>query len=222
MDGKLSGSGRRSFIAGAGAILASIAGPKIASAAPLWATDDPEPAEPWLRGLNGEHRQFFDINASRNGVPLSRALNFYDAYREAYGLQPADLSVLLGCHGPASSFVLNDAMYAKYELGKKYDAIDPLTKRPATRNPFVKKLDGYDWRSDFSVEAHQARGARFLWCNKSLGGLAIELAAGKRDDEAAIAAELRANVLPGVTIVPAMIVAANRAQEIGCAYTSIA
>lgn len=30
------------------------------------------------------------------------------------------------------------------------------------------------------------------------------------------------NVLPGVTIVPAMVVASNRAQEVGCAYSYIA
>ncbi|MEP6621947.1 MAG: hypothetical protein ABJE47_21670 [bacterium] len=213
---------RRKFVVGAGAALSALLLPFGGTANAASSAPGAEPDEPWLKGLTGKHRQFFDIGAGRNGVPLERILNFYEAYKESYAVDARDLNVLFGFHGAGSAYVLNDAMYAKYALGKKYETTDPLTKATATRNPFVRMLPGYTWRGDYSIEAFQARGGRILWCNKSLGNLSRDLAKDTGGSEADIAAELRKNVLPGITIVPAMVVASNRAQEAGCAYSCIA
>lgn len=219
-------SPRRRFLAGLGVLAATVGLARLAEAGgrrpPAAADSGAEPDEAWLRGLTGKHRQFFDVAGVRNGVQLERMWNFYDAYREAYGQGDGDVSVLMGFHGPASAYVLNDAMYEKYALGKRMEVRDPLTGQTAVRNPFVRRLAEYPWKADWSIEGLQARGARALWCNRSLRGYASMLAAESHGDAAAVAAELRANVLPGVTIVPAMILAANRAQEVGCAYTYVA
>ena len=129
--------------------------------------------------------------------------------------------MLLGFHGAASAYVLNDAMYEKYALGKKYGITEQSSDAIATKNPFARMLPGYNWRTDYSIAAMQTRGGRVLWCNRSLINLSRDLAKSRGEPDDAIAAELRGNVLPGVMIVPAMLVAANRAQEAGCAYSYI-
>jgi hypothetical protein len=58
-------------------------------------------------------------------------------------------------------------------------------------------------------------GAKFVLCANALG-LVSELEPGQGAQE--IDTELRANLLPGVTIVPAMVIAIEKAQEAGIRY----
>ena len=55
-------------------------------------------------------------------------------------------------------------------------------------------------------------------CNNALGAWTLELAARGKGDAAAIGTELRAHLLPGVTVVPAMVVAITQAQAAGISY----
>ena len=52
----------------------------------------------------------------------------------------------------------------------------------------------------------------------ALGGWCAELEARGKGKMADIQAELKANMLPGVTIVPAMVIAIEAAQGAGIAY----
>ena len=62
-------------------------------------------------------------------------------------------------------------------------------------------------------------GTKFLLCANALGDLVPRArsaeARARRPD---IEKELRANLLPGVTIVPAMVIAIEKAQEAGIRY----
>lgn len=166
--------------------------------------------EAWLQGLTGKHRQFFDVASPRDGRALARVVNFLDAYVEAYAMKDSDLNAVVGAHSGGLALLFNDAIWSKYELGKRHSENDPLTSAPAVRNP-------YGQGSAFSVATLQKRGARFIACARSIRRLSAELAReGGRADE--IRAELEANLLPGVTSVPAMVVAINRAQEAGLTY----
>ncbi|MBI1804746.1 MAG: hypothetical protein HY033_00625 [Ignavibacteriae bacterium] len=86
-----------------------------------------------------------------------------------------------------------------------------------TRNMFHKNLPSKTC-GDRSIEALQKRGVRFIGCNRSLRSMAKDLAKNLNGNEDLIRDELLANILPGIIIVPAMIVAANRAQEAGMTY----
>jgi hypothetical protein len=55
-------------------------------------------------------------------------------------------------------------------------------------------------------------------CSNALGGWAFELEARGKGAAADIDAELRQNLLPSVTIVPAMVIAIAKAQEAGISY----
>jgi len=101
-------------------------------------------------------------------------------------------------------------MWAKYELGKRVSENDPRTQAPATRNIFASG-------SPTSIARLQERGVRFIACMRAIRRLSGELATATNPADQ-VRAELVANLLPGVTPVPALIVAVNRAQEAGLTY----
>jgi intracellular sulfur oxidation DsrE/DsrF family protein len=89
-----------------------------------------------------------------------------------------------------------------------------VTTAPAIRNLYGEGLA-------FSVDRLQKRGVRFIACARSIRRLSAELARDSGPVDA-VRAELMANLLPGVTVVPAMVVAGNRAQEAGLTYVFLA
>ena len=68
------------------------------------------------------------------------------------------------------------------------------------------------------IESLQKMGTKFILCANALGIWCLELEARGKGHAAALETELRANVLPGVTIVPAMVIAIEKAQEAGIRY----
>jgi intracellular sulfur oxidation DsrE/DsrF family protein len=68
------------------------------------------------------------------------------------------------------------------------------------------------------IENLQKMGAKFVLCANALGIWCLELEARGKGKAQDIEKELRANVLPGVTIVPAMVIAIDKAQEAGIKY----
>ena len=68
------------------------------------------------------------------------------------------------------------------------------------------------------IESLQKMGTKFLLCANALGIWCLELEARGKGKAADIEKDLRANTLPGVTIVPAMVIAIDKAQEAGIKY----
>ena len=68
------------------------------------------------------------------------------------------------------------------------------------------------------IENLQKMGAKFILCANALGIWCLELEARGKGKAAEIEKELRANLLPGVTVVPAMVIAIEKAQEAGIKY----
>src|SRR5215813_196300 len=68
------------------------------------------------------------------------------------------------------------------------------------------------------IESLQKMGAKFLLCANALAIWCLELEARGKGKASDIEKELRANLLPGVTIVPAMVIAIAQAQEAGIKY----
>jgi hypothetical protein len=61
-------------------------------------------------------------------------------------------------------------------------------------------------------------GSTFLLCNNALGLFVGQMAKQSGGTPEAVGAELKANLLPGVVIVPAMVIAIEKAQQKGIAY----
>ena len=68
------------------------------------------------------------------------------------------------------------------------------------------------------IENLQKMGTKFLLCANALGGWCVELEARGKGKAPEIDKDLRANLLPGVTIVPAMVIAIEKAQAAGIRY----
>lgn len=174
--------------------------------------------EAWMDALTGKYRQVFDIKAVNEGGALAPARNFLNAYRDAYGVTDREVNVVIGLHGGAAVLAFNDAAWQRFHFGQSGDVIDGVTKMPSLRNP---ALTNAGLPSDALLPALQARGATVLLCNNSLMRLTRGLVAGGYGTEAAMRSELLGTyLLPGIVVVPAMVVAFNRLQMRGLTYVS--
>jgi len=229
-------TGRRSFLGG---VLAAAAAATL-PLKELRASGAGEQAGPddWLKEVRGDHRCLFDFSAHKNGFPLLHILNYLGTYKAAYGAGPGQVGAVGTFYGMGggSSIPLgfDDEIWAKYQLGE-YTGLRDGQGRPYTRNVFHKptEADGHLFAQALQspdlpmfggaivaagVASLQGMGAKFLMCGNALTGWTFELAARGKGAQEDIDKELRAHLLPGVTIVPAMVIAIEKAQAAGMAY----
>jgi intracellular sulfur oxidation DsrE/DsrF family protein len=192
----------------------------------------------WIKEVKGTHRCLFDFPQHKNGMPLLHILNYLNTYAAAYktGANQVGAVGTLYSVGTQSSIPLafNDAIWAKYALGV-YTGLKDAAGKPYTRNVFNQPtgddlhlvMQAIDSPSipalagampGLGIQSLQKSGAKFILCNNALGLWCLELEARGKGKAADIEKELRANVLPGITIVPAMVIAIDRAQEAGIKY----
>lgn len=215
--GSLGSSARRSFLSrlgiGAGVLGAAAVGSPIAvaqeSAEGRW-----KPArhnqDDWLEKIPGQHRFVFDTTTP-DGLALGFqfAANYYTANHEAYGLEDHDLAVVMVARHKSTSFGYNDAMWAKYgkQFSEQAGFTDPKTKQPPTANLYAERM------SELTK-----KGVHFAVCQMSSRRIAGAIAQATGGDAESILKELAANLIANARIVPAGIVAVNRAQEHGYSF----
>src|SRR5262249_51391753 len=128
----------------------------------------------------------------------------------------------------------NDAMWAKYALGD-YLALKDASGKAYARNVFNRPTpqDAHILINAFQtpaipelaemipgmgIENLQKMGTKFLLCNNAFGAWCLELQARGKGKADALGKDLMANMLPGVTAVPAMVIAIEKAQAAGIRY----
>jgi intracellular sulfur oxidation DsrE/DsrF family protein len=201
---------------GACASSTSAAAPPAPSPLPPASKDGPWDNS-WLDQLTAKHRQIFDISSYEDGGGLFYAKNYFNAQRDGFNTVYPDVQAVLGIHGPAYPIVFSDAVWAKFHFGKRNKIKDPRTRTWALRNVLWQPREGEEMY-EYSVNALQARGGKFIFCNNVLRFMTRTLAKETGATPEAMRAELIAGLLPNVTVVPAMVVALGMAQEHGCAY----
>jgi intracellular sulfur oxidation DsrE/DsrF family protein len=228
---------RRGFLARLfGGVAAALAVPRSAGAQSAAAAANP--ADAWIKEVKGTHRCLFDFPQHKNGAPLDHILNYLNTYKEAYNAAPGTVGAVGTFYsiGTQSSIALgfNDAMWAKYGLGE-YLGLKDKNGRPYTRNVFNRLTaddagilmaafqtppipEFAEETSALSIANLQKMGTKFLVCANALGGWCLELQARGKGKAEEIEKDLRANLLPGVTIVPAMVIAIEKAQAAGIRY----
>jgi hypothetical protein len=226
---------RRSFLArvggamaAAGAALSSGAAEPhlLAQSAPAATGWQPErhAKDDWLDQVPGKHRFFFDVTRTPGLVDAMQfAENFYDVNKNDYGVAAPDLAVIVGLRHNGAPFAFNDAMWKKYgeTLARRAEYVDRQGKDTApAANPYTP-VAAADAARVRGLAALIRKGARFAVCNVSTNGIAgmIARAAGGQADD--IYKELAANLIDRARLVPAGIVAVNRAQERGYSVTSL-
>jgi hypothetical protein len=178
-----------------------------------------EPSSRWLKGLTAKHRQFFDSPSPSGGIPLVHVMNYYDTYNKAFGVKDADIDAVLTFYGATTFYGLNDAAWAKYRLGEFLETNDPATNQPATGNPWrvAPVILGMTLPAA-SLESLHKRGATLILCNNALQIFSGLLAAKRGLDARAVYEDLKANILPGVELIPGMVVAVEQAARAGLSY----
>jgi len=179
------------------------------------ASDTTSKSDEWPGTLKGKHKQLVDAFAFNKGFPLAFAYTFLLPY-PASDANAASAVVVL--RHEAFPLALTDAIWAKYKVGSTFNIMDPVTKKPAERNPFFNAPAGSLEIADMAIDKLMARGTTFGACNVALHIQSGMLAknAGVSADEAA--KEWAAGIIPGITVVPSGTWGVNRAQEAGCTY----
>jgi len=196
-----------------------------------------EGPDAWIREVRGEHRCLFDFPAHKNGVPLLHILNYLGTYAGAYGTTPGQVAAIGTFYsmGVGSSIAMgfDDAMWAKYGLGE-YHGLNDANGRPYRHNVFNRPTaDDAHLLADavgislpmfreafvgMGIANLQGMGTKFLMCQNALNGWTFELEARGKGAQPEILADLQGHLLPGVTLVPAMVIAIEKAQQVGMSY----
>lgn len=212
---------RRSFVGtlalagaavAAGSVPAAAAGSRTLPDAPSADWD-----HSWLKKLSTKHRTIFDTRSYSTEI-FGYPSRYRAAMIDGYGARESDIRIVVGLHGSAWPAALDDARWAALDVGNVASIDDPVTKARSLRNTVRTGATGQPAPAT-TLEGAQAQGVIVLVCNNTLRRVSRDMAARKEGGNAeAIYGELRAGVLPGVIVVPAMIAAIGLAQERGASY----
>jgi intracellular sulfur oxidation DsrE/DsrF family protein len=190
---------RRDFLGRLAALGASIG---LLPGHPIGAAEGPAATveDPWMKRVSGTHRVVFHSHLPTEGLALRWAQTFLDTQKTVYGVREDDCAVMVGLNGRSIGWFFNEALWAKYP------SIGEVMGMPGGRNPMTE-----------AVAILARRKVMLLACGNSIrasGGRFLP-AADRADRErvSAFADEVRAGLLPGIEVVPAMIVTLQQAQE---------
>ena len=179
----------------------------------------------WLDQIPGSHRFIIDSTSpSGLGSALAFANNFFVANQQGYGLSNADAAVVIVLRHNSTGFAFTDAMWAKYgtpmgEAAGGFD--DPKTKTKPTANLYNSgSYLGVLPNNGVTLDALAGRGVHFAVCQMATRRFAGAIATAHKLDVEAIYKELTSNLVRNSHMVPAGIVAVNRAQERGYAFAN--
>lgn len=230
-EGTRAAMARRWFLArigvGAGALGAGVLASPVAGAPGLEAQAAAEsswkPArhaqDDWYDKVPGVHRYVIDsASAEGFGWAVWFASNYYTANQDAYGIKDSDLAVVIVARHKATSFAYNDAIWAKWgkQLSEQAEFVDPKTKEPPKVSYYASLSDGSQLSG--KMEGLIKHGVQFAVCQMSTRGIAMRIAKANSLEVDAVVKEIVANLVPNSRMVPAGVVAVNRAQEHGYSY----
>ncbi len=173
----------------------------------------------WLDQLPGKHRLIFDTTKPDGfGEAIAFASNFIRVNQSDYGIPNTELAVIIVARSRSTPFAYNDAIWAKYgiPIASRADFTDPKTKQAPKANVYRSADYGAQLPNrGATLDSLLRQGAHLAVCQVATRGFAgaiAEAAGGKTDS---IYDELVANIVNNARMVPAGIVAVNRAQEKG-------
>ena len=206
---------RRLFLSQMG-IAAAVAVPSAAaqSTTPPPATGRFEPTrhmlDDWLDQVPSQHRCVFDTTTP-DGVKSAAqfAGNFFMVNKNTYNVENNEIALVIVVRHQSTPFGYNDSIWAKYgaPISQQSGFLDPKTSMPPTANLYRTNL-----------ESLIKQGARLAVCQLATRAYAGTIARATGGQTNAIFDELAANLLSNSQLVPAGIVAVNRAQEHGYTF----
>ena len=218
-DSDLFSAARRSFLSWVGVGAAAFGA--VGSTSALAQASGPyqpakHPEDDWMDQLPGKHRLVFDTTTPVGADTVRRFVdNYFFANKVGYSLEPSDLAVIVILRHHSTPFAYNDAMWAKHgaAMSAELKFTDPATSQAPTHNVYNT--------SDTTFDSLAGRGVHFGVCGmatKYFASVAAKKSGGSADE---IYRELTANLVRNSHVVPAGIVAVNRAQERGYTFAFV-
>jgi hypothetical protein len=174
-------------------------------------------ADDWYDQIPGQHRFVFDtISADGLTLALTFINNYLNASESGYGLKDKDHAVVLVLRHRSTPFAFNNAIWGKHGVAitRRSQFNDPTTNQPPKVNVFAPPA-GTPERGRQGLTGVIARGVHLAVCGVSTRNYAATIAeaGGGAADQAYN--DIVGNLLENGRIVPAGIIAVNRAQERG-------
>jgi len=214
---------RRGFLGSVAGSAAALGLTGLARPLELAAATDQNPAKEdpgltaWLGKITGKHKIVYDAPEPNNGFAFAWSRVFYLTNNET-GVADKDISVVVILRHNAIPFAMTDPMWDKYKTAGPFTISDPATNAPSTRNFLYKAPAGALPLPGMGIDQLLAAGVLIGVCNMAIKFYS-GMVAGKVNMTAdAVASDWRANLVPGVQLLPSGVWAVNRTQEHGCAY----
>ena len=213
---------RRSLISGLGLGVAALAG---SSQTAIAQTQERQfrPArhsqDAWFDMVHGTHRNFIDASTTSGAAEaMLYANNLYEANKTGYSLTESDVAIVICLRHFATAFAYNDSIWAKYgkQMSMMLEFTDPKTKQAPSTN-LLNSADYGMTLPNFgtTIASVVKRGAQFAVCDMATHFFSGQIAMASGGNADAVYKELVANTIPNSHMVPAGVVAVNRAQEYG-------
>ena len=116
----------------------------------------------WPGALKGRHRQVVDAYDANAGFPLAFAYSFLAPHGPPSASSFAATAVVVLRHG-AFPIALGNEMWRKYKIGESFKILDPETKAPAVKNPFLHPKPGVLLVDDMALDRLLANGIAALF-----------------------------------------------------------
>jgi len=173
----------------------------------------------WLDQLPGKHRMVFDTTKPDGfGEAIAFASNFIRVNQTDYAIPSDELAIIIVARSRSTPFAYNDAMWEKYgvPLAARANFTDPKTKQAPKLNVY-KSADYGDQlpTRGTTLDSLLKQGVHLAVCQVATRNFAGAIAAAVGGKTDTIYEELVANIVNNARMVPAGIVAVNRAQERG-------
>jgi intracellular sulfur oxidation DsrE/DsrF family protein len=176
----------------------------------------------WMDKLTGKHRVVFDtIVPDGFGNALLYSNNYFIANQSGYNLGNSDLAVIIVARHNSTPFAFNDVIWGKYgePMSRQINFTDPKTKEAPATNLF--NASGYGTalpNLGTQLDALLKRGVHLAVCQMATRATAGSIARATGGNADTIFNEIAANLVANSHLVPAGIVAVNRAQERGYSF----
>jgi intracellular sulfur oxidation DsrE/DsrF family protein len=178
--------------------------------------------EEMFKKINGKHRVVFDAPKPHEIMPFVWPRVFL-LTNMATGSTEKDCSVVVVLRHSAIGYAMEDRLWTKYNFGEVFQADDPETKKPSTRNPFWKpkpgafKVPGFG-EVQIGVEQLQSSGVMFCVCEAAMTVYSNVIGGSMKMDPVEVRKDFVSGLIPGIQPVPSGVWALGRAQEKQCAY----
>lgn len=188
-------------------------------------------ADVWFDKLKGKHRVVYDSTRTNEVMQFAWPAVFLMT-NAATGTPATDCGVVVVMRHYGIAYAFKDALWQKYnfaellnakDLGPAFAAPDAATATK-TRNPFLNTKKG-DFMIpgigpvEIGVNDLMKSGVMFCVCNAAMTVFSAVAAQQTNQKPEDVYNEWKANVIPGIQVVPSGVWAVGRAQEHKCAYT---